>query len=384
MKLHHNVTNKRTIKAFHKFATEAPIFHGNTFNYDEAVFKGMKIPIWMTCTVCDTRKEIVPDTHRNKRCSVCTHRQNADDQRYSIDDFLEKSKRIHGDIFGYDKAVYEANNTQLIVTCPIHGDFEITPTGHWKSKTGCTKCGAEQSWDFRGLTTQAEFLTDVVTVHGDKYSYSKLIFVGYQDKIEVLCKEHGSFWQMPMDHKIGRGCPDCGNITQGLSQRSSTKEFIERAVSIHNGYYSYENVEYITNADKVDITCPVHGSFWQTPSIHWNGAGCPDCTGYGFSPSAETKLYYLKVTKFGVTAFKIGLTIKTVNDRFGLKDMSNIEVIDTLLFKRGSDAYAAEQSILKKYKKKQYTGVKLLSSGNTELFSIDVLNSTLSNYKLKE
>ena len=59
----------------------------------------------------------------------------------------------------------------------------------------------------------------------------------------------------------------------------TTKEFIEKANSIHNGKYDYSNVNYINPNTKICIICPEHGEFWQTPKNHLNGRGCSKCSG---------------------------------------------------------------------------------------------------------
>ena len=59
----------------------------------------------------------------------------------------------------------------------------------------------------------------------------------------------------------------------------NTREFIEKAKKIHGDKYDYSKVEYKNTRTKVRIICPVHGEFWQTPSSHLSGRGCPNCGG---------------------------------------------------------------------------------------------------------
>lgn len=56
-----------------------------------------------------------------------------------------------------------------------------------------------------------------------------------------------------------------------------TDKFIEKACIVHNNKYKYPNTIYVKQDEKVEIECPIHGSFWQTPHNHLNGAGCPIC-----------------------------------------------------------------------------------------------------------
>jgi hypothetical protein len=55
--------------------------------------------------------------------------------------------------------------------------------------------------------------------------------------------------------------------------------FIKKANLIHNFKYDYSIVDYKNNKTKIRIICFEHGEFWQTPSNHLNGNGCPICSG---------------------------------------------------------------------------------------------------------
>lgn len=92
----------------------------------------------------------------------------------------------------------------------------------------------------------------------------------------------------------------------------------------------------------------------------------------GFNRNKPAILYYLKV--LGGIAYKIGITNRTITERFCKKDLSKIEVLLMIEFANGSDAKKEEARILKQYKNDKYQGTKLLKDGNTELFRYDILN----------
>ena len=64
-----------------------------------------------------------------------------------------------------------------------------------------------------------------------------------------------------------------------MSKKKSNNEFIREVQLIHHNRYDYSKVKYINNKSKVCIICPDHGEFWQIPSDHLNGKGCPQCAG---------------------------------------------------------------------------------------------------------
>ena len=119
------------------------------------------------------------------------------------------------------------------------------------------------------------FLDETKKIHGDKYDYSKVEYVNWDTKVCIICPEHGEFWQSPSKH-INRKhkCPKCSNRA-----KLTTEEFIERAKKIHKNKYDYSKVEYKNMSTKVCIICPEHGEFWQIAGIHLCGVGCSKCNG---------------------------------------------------------------------------------------------------------
>ena len=118
--------------------------------------------------------------------------------------------------------------------------------------------------------------------------------------------------------------------------------------------------------------CHAHGVFSTYPDTLRKGHGCPKCSRYGFQKDKPAVLYYLSV-KNG-TAFKIGITNRTVAERYTNEELLDITLLKEWYFDVGQEAYDMEQSIIKQYKEFKYKGKKLLKSGNTELFFLDVLD----------
>ena len=58
------------------------------------------------------------------------------------------------------------------------------------------------------MTTE-EFITKAKVVHGDRYDYSKAVYVSYKSDICIICPEHGAFMQKAKNHLSGYGCPIC-------------------------------------------------------------------------------------------------------------------------------------------------------------------------------
>ena len=69
----------------------------------------------------------------------------------------------------------------------------------------------------------------------------------------------------------------CSHQKKSASFSLTKDQFIEKARKVHGDRYDYSKVEYVNNRTKVCIICPIHGEFWQSPSKHLSGHGCPKC-----------------------------------------------------------------------------------------------------------
>lgn len=127
--------------------------------------------------------------------------------------------------------------------------------------------------------TTENFIEKARKVHGDKYDYSKTEYINAKTKVCIICPEHGEFWQKPVTHLNGVGCPICGRIKANEKISSNKEKFIEKAREVHGDKYNYSKVVYINKKTPVCIICPEHGEFWQTPNSHiYNKNGCRLCS----------------------------------------------------------------------------------------------------------
>ena len=62
-----------------------------------------------------------------------------------------------------------------------------------------------------------------------------------------------------------------------MTRRLTRDHFISRAREVHGDRYSYEDLKYVSNAEKVKISCRIHGDFEQRAKNHLRGVGCPKC-----------------------------------------------------------------------------------------------------------
>jgi very-short-patch-repair endonuclease len=125
--------------------------------------------------------------------------------------------------------------------------------------------------------TKEEFIVDSIKIHGEKYNYDESNYINNNIKIKIICPTHGEFFVRPNDHLSKKvGCTKCHNagISKGINVG---KTIIKRFNEIHNFKYDYSQSCYIKTDIKIDIICPIHGLFKQSPHHHLNGTGCQKC-----------------------------------------------------------------------------------------------------------
>jgi hypothetical protein len=368
MKLGEGVKHLSAVKAFKTLERRFRDKHGDKYDYSRVVYQGSSSKVTIVCYKHGEFAQAPSNHLTGQGCVRCSLEKSSAMKTKSTNTFINESIAVHGDTYDYCEVDYKKQRVKVIIRCYNHGRFSQTPKEHISGK-GCVKCGNERTGKI-SKKTHIAFVNDAKITHGNRYEYSDSKYINQKVKISILCKIHGAFTQSPKDHISGNGCPKCG-IVKSTDKRTKTKsKFINDAVSRHGSKYSYSNVDYVNSITKVDIICNLHGVFSQYPSDHLSGKGCRSCANGGFDPNKSATLYYLKI--YNGEAYKIGVTNKSVKERFSNKDLENIQVIEKWQFPLGKDAYAKEQEILKMYKKHKYEG-SLLESGNTELFKHDVL-----------
>jgi very-short-patch-repair endonuclease len=263
------------------FIEKAIEIHGDKYDYSKVEYINALTKITI---ICKKHGEFLqkPSKHINAKqgCRICGNELNSERQISNTSEFIQKAIKIHGDKYDYSKVEYINSKTKVMIICKEHGEFLQQPNSHLSQEAGCLKCGKV----YRCNTS--EFIENVIKIHGDKYDYSKVEYINAYTKITIICKKHGEFCQTPNDHlNNNAGCKLCYDY-RGITQKSNSKEFIEKAIKTHGDKYDYSKVEYINSKTKVIIICKIHGEFLQAPNCHIQCNGCPICIN-----KTEAKLY---------------------------------------------------------------------------------------------
>lgn len=126
------------------------------------------------------------------------------------------------------------------------------------------------------LTTKC-FIEKANLKHSNFYDYSLVKYINSGIKVEIICPDHGPFWQLPSNHLSGQGCMQCGFLKKKIKKTLTSEQFIKKARLVHGNLYDYSKLVYTKSLDKICIICPEHGEFWQVAASHLQGIGCKKC-----------------------------------------------------------------------------------------------------------
>ena len=289
--------------------------------------------------------EISPNNLTNgKGCAKC-----GKVYKPNTEEWIEKAQKVHGTKYDYSQVLYKSSKEKICIICAYHGPFYQTPSNHLTG-FGCESCARELVT--KGQThSKEQFIIKAIEIHGNRYDYSQVSYKNSKEKVVIICKDHGPFSQLPVNHLSGRGCPQCYNV-----KIPSTEEWIEKAKLVHGDKYDYSKVLYKNAHEKVQIVCDQHGTFFQAPTNHLNFQGCPKCAGHN-----HDILYLLKCKDTGW--YKIGITTDDVKSRISSIG-GNLEEIYHIKLE---DPRHHEGFLHQKYKEVRKTNL-YVNNGNTEFF----------------
>jgi len=184
---------KTTQETFEKRCVEK---YGDRFTFDKTIYINNRTKVILFDTYTNEYIEALPQDVYNGKIRT-------KNKKFTTKNFIKWSKEIFGDNFTYDKSICNNSTDKVIITCKKHGDFEKIAYSHINQKQGCPKC----SDNFR---TKNMIISEAVKIFGDLYDYSLVKDSSPNDKIQIICKEHGIFTKTPHEHIVlQKGCPFC-------------------------------------------------------------------------------------------------------------------------------------------------------------------------------
>ena len=207
--------------------------------------------------------------------------------RFSFAEVESRLYAIHGDKYKFLPDGYADTTGWIKYICKEHG-LKRSRVNDMLNRHGCIECGKVKALEAKH-SRASEHLAKLKEIHPNyEFPNYEANFKSVIDKCEVICPNHGTFFASTHHLKKGKGCRKCG-IERVASARRWTKENLLDKLKAHipNSIYTYHVETFTGYSEKMKITCPVHGDFWQTVTNHVQGKGCKKCSSYANSQKAK-------------------------------------------------------------------------------------------------
>ena len=225
------------MKTFDEWIIEANKIFNNQYEYIKIFKKDNKYNFFeIKCKIHGIfEKKIQNHIKKQQGCPLCSK-----PSRLNNELFILKANEIHNHKYDYSKINYINGHKKIIIICKDHGEFEQLPCNHLVGHN-CPICSN------RHKITNELFIEKANKIHNNKYDYSEINYKNSHTLINITCKDHGIFSQMPLNHLKGNGCYKCSNIVK------NTEDFIKKSNNIHKNIYDYSKTNYINTVNNMKI-----------------------------------------------------------------------------------------------------------------------------------
>lgn len=277
-----------------EWITKARGVHGDKFDYSEVSYTGTYNHVSVKCIEHDKVLTVTPKQHLKTEsggCPDCSTRirslsrqgskwSKPNPRKKTTEQFIEESKALHGDKYGYDRCVYQGTAKQVELWCNTCKKYFKTYAGdHVKKdkKTGCKDCGYRNRKNRESETTYdvlVKQLSSKYDLTGYEIINDKELYPSRGD-VSIYCKKHDTV-NVKNLNDIVRGrkahlCKECFLDTKRTPLETLEAQ-VEAASKHFNGLYDYSKIDlnhFKSTADKITIGCPRHGDVRMTWFSHF-------------------------------------------------------------------------------------------------------------------
>lgn len=232
--------------------------------------------------------------------------------------FLIKARDTHGNVYDYTNTVIRYSTDNIIIRCPIHGEFTQRQNTHLEGH-GCPECGKVKK-----LITQEDFIKRVTELHPELVLDEKMVYKRGNLPVTVKCKKHGYFEKradelirVPSEMRGPNGCPIC---TSSAAEKIAFKVLTDLKINFQTEYsFPHTRYRYDFYLEDLNILIELNGEQHYKMVPFWGGE-----EGYKTRKKNDLRkieladingkvLLRINFKEFGIIRSKI---IKCISDRF--------------------------------------------------------------------
>ena len=236
-------------KTTEEFKEQIRTLHRDRYILDNVVYVNNKTYVELICRKHGPFSMTPNCLLSGQNCPECAKEEVVKRKTLARENVINKIKAVHGGKYTFENFVYHGMLRKSTFTCPIHGDFKMTPA-HLIEGHECQKCANENRSSKKRKKVE-DFVREVNVVHHNKYNYEKVDYKNNREQITISCPTHGDFTQKALDHLQGKGCPKCGHIIS-----KAEDEIYEHVCKLLNKDEVVQHNKSILDGHEIDIYIP--------------------------------------------------------------------------------------------------------------------------------
>ena len=179
--------------------------------------------------------------------------------------------------YDYSKVEYKGATTKIKLCCKEHGNFETTPQQLFTGGK-CPIC-AKKDKSLKLTKSNDTFIKQIQDI-SPQYDYSKVVYINSKEKVEVICKKHGSFFIRPNELLKGCGCTKCYNERRGKDLELNYDKFKKKLIEGNKGHLHIKEEDYKDRNSPLTFTCNIHGVQHTNKAYNLitSKYGCVECS----------------------------------------------------------------------------------------------------------
>lgn len=225
------------------FIQKSKNVHGDIYDYSKVKYVNQRTKVTIICKEHGEFEQLPYHHIEGCGCPKCATTKNGINKRLTLENFINKANQVHNNYYDYSKVNYVNSFTKILITCPIHGDFEQTPGSHLSGR-GCPKCKRSN-----GELLVAKILQDLNLEYVEQYkipvinqlftSRKEIEIDFYIPKLKLAIEYNGVQHYIPQDY--------FGGVLKFQKYQQPRDQYVKdfcKANNIHLLSISYKYTDY--------------------------------------------------------------------------------------------------------------------------------------------